>query len=362
MQKDIGILTYWGVPNYGACAQAYALQHIMTKRFPDYKTEQIGYLHKKHRKLYYQRKLQGFRLGLLLHPKYYLHLYRHFRNRRLSYPHFEADWQAIAHCDAGTKKQLETLKYDTLITGSDAIWEFSIDDFGPDPHLIGNRLNCSNLVAYACSFGTMNAEDSFPDFVQQGLVNYKSISVRDSNSADIVERMVGKRPPIVLDPTLLWDFQTDTRIPSAPYEKYILVYGRLFSDELIAEVKKYAKENGLQIIGAGIAPQWCDLQLSGIRPLEWIGMFRNAETVVTCTFHGMMFSLNFRKRFLFNQVAYTVNRSQWLLEQLGLAPLFHGDVSLKQVMEYDWDYDSINMRLEKLRAQSLQFLEEAING
>ena len=44
----------------------------------------------------------------------------------------------------------------------------------------------------------------------------------------------------------------------------------------------------LQIIGAGIAPEWCDIRLTEIRLTEWIGMFPKANFVVTCTFYGLI--------------------------------------------------------------------------
>ena len=53
--NDINILTFWGVPNYGTFAQAYALQASMQKAYPEYDVKQINYLCQKHYKQYYSK-------------------------------------------------------------------------------------------------------------------------------------------------------------------------------------------------------------------------------------------------------------------------------------------------------------------
>jgi len=46
---------------------------------------------------------------------------------------------------------LEETQWDIVITGSDAIWEYSIKEFGDGVHLIGNKIKCNKLVSYAAS-------------------------------------------------------------------------------------------------------------------------------------------------------------------------------------------------------------------
>ena len=45
---DIGILTFWKVPNYGTYAQAYALQKVLEYINPTRDVKQIAHLDKKH--------------------------------------------------------------------------------------------------------------------------------------------------------------------------------------------------------------------------------------------------------------------------------------------------------------------------
>lgn len=360
--KKIGILTFWGVPNYGAFAQAYALNRIIQSLESNAEVVHMAYLDPAHKKLYFQkRKPKMERKKDLINPFFYWSYIKYIIDKNIYYPNFEKDWNKIPHTLIETKERLETEKWDVIITGSDAIWEYSIKEFGDDIHLIGNQLNCIRLYSYAASFGEMEINDNFPHFVIEGLQNYQKISVRDNMSYDIIKKLTGIEAEILLDPTLLYNFREDDNIPQPEYDEYILVYGNNFPPFIINEVKEYALKNHLLIIGAGIAPEWCDYRLIDLGPLQWIGMFSKAEFVVTCTFHGLMFSINYNKKVLFNQIIYTKNRSEWLLEQLGLRELYAKEVSLQKVLGFKWDYKKINQKLETLKKKSFLYLREALN-
>lgn len=355
--KKIGILTFWSVPNYGAFAQAYALNKVLKSIYKDSEVKHIAYLHPSHRNLYFKKRkpILGS-LKHLLNPRFYLEWLRFIFNSEIRYPAFSKDWDSIDNDLIKNAKALESSFYDIIVTGSDAIWEYSVSEFGDDIHLVGNNLCCNKLVSYAASFGDMNIDDEFKNFVAEGLNKYDQISVRDHNSKVIVNKLTRREDvQIVLDPTLVWNFKLDKDIPESKYEKYILVYGNDFSEKLISDVKKFAQENCLTIIGAGIAPKWCDIRLTDIGPMEWIGLFKKAEFTVTCTFHGLMFSINFEKKVVFNQVEYVKNRSTTLLQALGLYDLYKEGPDLYKVLEYPWDYKKINDKLEAIREGSLRF-------
>lgn len=297
--KKIGILTFWGVPNYGAFAQAYALNKVVGRIMSKEDVKHIAYLHPQHYVLYFQKKKpQALSWKNWLSRSFYLGWIDYIKDKEIKYPNFDRDWKDIPNIPFVNEKALEAYKWDILITGSDAIWEYSIPDFGNDIHLIGNKMICNRLISYAASFGDMNSTDRFASFITEGLLKYDAISVRDSTSLKIVNMLTDGRKKVstVLDPTLLYDFKRDSEIPDSNYKNYILVYGADFSDELIRSVKEYAAKNKLIIIGAGIAPEWCDLCLPNIGPKEWIGLFKDAELVVTCAFHGLMFSINYEKK------------------------------------------------------------------
>lgn len=361
MNYDIGILTYWSVPNYGAFVQAYALNKILKEYvYPSRDVKHIAYLNPKHYDLYYGKETVKRTTLWIVNPLYYKRCITSFlKNRKKKWSNFNKELHYIPHTEVMLKKELEDSHFNIIITGSDAIWEFSIPDFGDDSLLIGNGLNCKKLLSFATSFGTMLPESIFPQFVEDGLKLYDKISVRDENSAKIVEKLIQKKPPVVLDPTLIWDFCSDLNIPAPKYQDYILVYGTNFTKNQINDIKVYAKDNKIKIISIGFKNNWCDKSLDYISPLNWIGMFKNAHIIVTCTFHGLMFGINYKKKILFNKVSYVNNRSKWLLKELGLLELMDNqDLKLEQVLNYNWDYKKIDRIIKTYRLKALEYFKE----
>lgn len=335
----IGILCFWGVPNYGAWAQAYALNNVVRKILDDDNAvEHIAYLNPKHYDMYYAN------------------------DERLHHS-FAYSYNIIPHTRVMTAEELEREKFDIIITGSDAIWEFDMKIFGCDMHLIGNKLNCGRLVAYAPSFGTMNTDSEFPPFVKSGLDKYNNISVRDENSRDVVKQISGVDVPVVLDPTLLWDFKNDKNILNTEYKNYIAVYGTDWNDKFVQDVVSFAKENNLRTISLGYINNWCDVSLRLLerRGTEWIGMLKNADYVATSTFHGLMFGINFEKQIFFNQRDYVKKRSETLLSGLGIKSLYeHPENVISEVSNNRIDYKYVNDALKNMRNSSIDYLKNAL--
>lgn len=369
--RKISILTFWGVPNYGAFAQAYALNRKIKEMFPEYEVEHIGYLSSEHKRSYFEKKKPIIRLlgkpnQVIFYKSiywYFISLSRYYREPQPDYRLFKSAWNSIPNIHIDSAKKLEEHKWDTIVTGSDCIWQFSTESFGHDDHLIGKNLRNNKLVAYACSFGNQN--ENIPDFVADQLLKYDWVSIRDTFSENLVKSLTDGqcKTSLVLDPTLIYDFKSDSNI--VPYrndgKKYILVYGDVFPRPIVREIREYAKKHELQTIGVGKAPQWCDIVMKEVHPFEWIGMFQHAEFVFTNTFHGMMFCLIYNKVFYFQQEPYVKNRSAYILELLGLDKLFLSkDFNIQKMFTYDWDYKTINAILEEKRRKSINFLYEAL--
>lgn len=342
LMKRIGILTFWGVPNYGAWAQSYALNKVVKDIVGDeVAVEHIDYLSQIHHDSYYKKNIR-------------------LKNA------FKYTWDSVPHTKKLSKEDISCEKFDLLITGSDAIWEFSVPEMGYDERLIGNGLNCSKLVSYAASFGVTTLEDNLPDFIKNGLEKYDEISVRDDNSRQIVSRLRNYEinPEIVVDPVLLWDFKHDTNIKDSIYPDYIAVYGTKWNPEYIDYAKMFAKEKKCILISIGDTNEWCDvnLRMVELRGFEWIGMIRNAKYVFTSTYHGLLFGLSLGKQVKFDMVPYVRNRASTVLNKLEIDD-YYGDVkSVQDVFENSWNYEVIDTKLVELRNKSIEWLTNAIKG
>ena len=359
-----GILTFWNVPNYGTFIQAYALQKTVEMLTSKSTVHQIAYLHPTHFDFYYSMT-GNQKFTSLSFYKQLLHnlLLDHSRRDRKS--QFLNAYRTIPHTSEFGRKDLARAKFDTVILGSDIIWDFSFSIFGNDPYLFGVGLNTNKKIAYSASFGTIKPDDDFPSYVKEGLSQLEHISVRDQNSAQIIQRLCGFTPTITLDPVWLWDFNNDPNIETPEYQNYIAVYGQDFTQEFIENLIQYAKHANKTLICLDCNddnPDWCDVLIKqqDMSPYQWLGFFKNAECIATSTFHGLTFGLLFNKRTAFCKTPFIMAKAELLLTELDLYDLFLKDNDVAAMLNHSWDYQSINQVIQKKRADSLSFLRRAL--
>jgi hypothetical protein len=129
--------------------------------------------------------------------------------------------------------------------------------------------------------------------------------------------------------------------------------------------KKYARENNLKIIcvdSFGDDYDWCDkiIRQDDLTPFEWCAFFRDAKVVMTCTYHGLMFGLIFNKKIVFHPTQFILDKANSLIEQLELRDVLVEYEEFEQKVEWNWNFDVINKRIDKLREESTTFLLESI--
>lgn len=365
-QYDIGILTFWNVPNYGTFVQAYALEQALSAAFPKRDIRQIAYLNKKHYESYYKKKLpKNFlnkrfykEIKMLIDPKSSYNL------RKQKFPEY---YKSIKHTEDMDNQQLLDAKFNTVILGSDIIWDYSFECFDNDPLLFGIGLNARDIIAYACSFGTIKRDAELPSYVKQGILAMKKVSVRDENSADIVEGITSVRPPVVLDPTWLWDFNSDPNVKRPTYEDYVIVYGQDFTELYIEQLISYAGQHKLKLICLDCNNdnyEWCDviIKQAELSPFEWVGLFKYAQKIATSTYHGLTFGLIFKKPIAFCATDFILSKASSLLKEIGLYELLSPKgQSVDRMLNYEWNYERIVPIINKKRKQSFDYLKQIIN-
>ncbi|PKL40242.1 MAG: hypothetical protein CVV41_20075 [Candidatus Riflebacteria bacterium HGW-Riflebacteria-1] len=348
----IGILTFHKGYNHGGFFQAFATMSFLKNC--GYDAEIIDYSNKVHR----FNELRVF----LLNRWFFLNL-----KNLLKFRNFHKDLKHLSISPRLTTAS-ELSKYDCIIFGSDIIWNYEWDFLGRDPIYFGNSIPKNvRLVSYAPSFGNVkySADMTPPQYVVKGLKRFSAISVRDKNSAQIVERYTGNFPEIVVDPTLLIE-KSDYRIYSKSIKmqektKYLLVYAFKITDEQISEVKRYASENGLVTISVGYSNKWCNKNLTTIGPFDWLSYFEHAECVVTSTFHGTLFAIISRKPFVTLPNDLINSKLETILLRGGLQERVVGDpFTLSNILNQKIDYDIIEMKMREFRENSRSFLLRSI--
>lgn len=359
-KKEIGILTFWDVPNYGTFAQAYALQKCI-ESLSKIKTSQIAHLDSHHYN-YYFNKHQYYREMRLINYRRWKYLF--VQNKTQLTQREENFRNAYLNIPNTTIESINSNDENIVFLGSDIIWDFSHEQFNNDKYLFGIGLNCE-VNAYAASFGTVKAGRKIPQYVIEGIKKMNHISVRDANSADIVESITGKRPEVVLDPVWMWDFVHDSNIKKPLDQNYIVVYGQDFTDEFITNLIRYAKDNEKMIIALDCNEdnyEWCDklIKQDELDPYLWIGYFLNADAIATSTFHGLTFGLLFNKRIAFCKTDFILAKVKNLLEELDILKIFEDRNNVKYMMDYNWDYENINRIINEKRKNSARFLQESL--
>jgi hypothetical protein len=342
----ISILTYHDGPNHGAFLQAYSL--LMTIKKFGYEVEIINY--------------KNFRHWYIEGVKYFINAIRtgsfFFKYRKyIAFKRTHKKFGFKRNCISSKRQKRK--KYGCVVIGSDVVWNYKI--FGFDDVYFGN-LNAQALISYAASFGWANDISELPKCALKELKKINKLSVRDNVSQNILKNTLGVSAPIMLDPTLIYDFKDDLNLTSTNhtiYDKTLVVYSYLNNNYVIEQIKQYAANNGLKTVCTGYIQSWCDLILPGLDPFEWVGLISKADTVLTSTFHGVVFALKFRKKifYLCNKKAYS--RVNNLLETCGLNEycIDNEDGTLVYI---DPDYDNVTKQLNISKKKSLKWLRSAL--
>lgn len=350
----IGVITHHYVKNYGAFLQARGLTETLKKLYPDASVEIVNYVYRKHWLLNILHVLH-FRNGVDS-----VRTYRNKLKQLLMFSRYERSLERslpVSSAEAIAKQQ-----YDLLVFGSDEIWDRKGRGFRPLKYGVGLENAAKRMIAYAPSIGKVDGEEPVPEELKVGLQNFDAISARDVQTQKMVKQL-GIEAPIVLDPTLLYSFDEDLHreaVQKLPY-KYILIYDCKLNQSQIDCLTQYAREMNLEIIGGGDIKPYYTKEKICLTPYEWVSLFQNAEMVITGTFHGTVFSVKYRKKF----VSYPTERNRIqkissLLGTLGLTDRLLGrddGEALRELISTEVDYTASNGIQKTLYEKSIAFLK-----
>ena len=269
------------------------------------------------------------------------------------------------------------LDLDVQIIGSDEVFNCvqSNTNVGFSRDLFGHRSPARRVISYAGSFGNTTMEEieafSLREMLADDFSRFAAISVRDRNSAQIVEELTGRQPEIHLDPVLVYDFmRLEERIPTERQfaGKYILVYG--YSGRLDHEeneiVKRYARDIGAKVVCLGGVQECCD-RFVDCDPFELIAFFRDAEAIITDTFHGTILAIINGRPFgslIRRSVGHGYGNEEklgYLLDALGLPAQKLTDIAqMAEVLSNDVDYHAVGEVLERERDRTLVYLRRTL--
>ena len=375
----VGILTFHFVNNCGAILQCIALQRLLSQ-LPDVEVEIINYQPDYHTNVYrpimnpfqqawapaksFQDRNLAYRFyRYIRNVASSLEKSRHFIERYKRREIFRDYYQKNMRLSKIYKTLTELSdceKYDLYIVGSDQLWNSHITNYSIDRAYYLEFVNCGigRKISYAVSANLQ--ENEIPE-VSQLLKKFDLISVREERTfRQLINIVEEKNIRIDLDPTMLLareDYlalEEEILIP----EKYILFYGLATKDRIPLEraLGELVSHTHLEVFD--ISPVSHNLKTNSVKkklysPGQFLTVIKNAEYIVTNSFHGTVFSIIYNKNFFTALPSLHPERLEYLLATLEL-----NDRIIKPGLQYSpmIEWDTTNRLLEKARRESKSYL------
>lgn len=354
--KKIGILTFHNAMSYGAVLQAYALQQSLHKVGAE--TEFINYMcmdiYNAHVRILPKTKNLKFNLKMLLmgRKRYkWRSLLENFRR------------QYLTESQKVDRDGLQGIgeKYSKVVDGSDQVFNDVCTGF--DKTYFLDFVPDEKKYTYAASFGFNTLPVEKREAYHERLKGFQRLSIREESGCKIVESVVDTIPECHIDPTFLLPKEEWEKIVIEPKRKkpYILVFSVLKPVHMIDYALKLGREKDCEVLYLEnyAFPKKKGLHYIGpVAPNEFIGLIKNAEYIVTNSFHGMAFSIMYQKKFIveLNTSASRNYRCADLLAKLGIKnnELVEGKVEIEKA-QYNWE--KVQCVIEQEREKSLEYLK-----
>ena len=267
--------------------------------------------------------------------------------------------------------------FDIYLTGSDQCWnpKYMYHDLSM---LLNFAPDSARKISYSASFGSTQIEEEYREEYSTLLKRYDKISVREDSGREVVRDLTGRTDAeFVLDPTFLLDRAEWCRYapaephPAASRRKFILCYilGYVFQPypQINEMLTKISKMTGMPLVFLGKhsydGPEE-HLTIPDAGPLDFVRLMRDASFVVTTSFHGTAFAINFQKDFIsvLNPNLSRDNRVVHILRQAGLE---NRGITLGENVErfrglLKTDHEKSREKIGVLREKSLRFLFDAL--
>lgn len=297
---SVGIITYHKAYNYGSALQAYALNKFLRQN--GFAAETIDY-----------RPISQRRIYKLFEP---IHSFMSICRNLHSLRHLVAGITKKRRFDRFLSEHVPMSRtfykkddlfhnppvFNRYICGSDQIWNQNCYDFDTSYLLdfVSDKRKC---LAYAASTGGAPVSPEHLLNLKQFVSEYPAISMREPAGGKVVQAATGCDCATVLDPVALLgrdEWETVRNSESSPKAPYIFCYFISPRTQMRSYAKQLSRKTGLPLVVVNRSLR--DIGLNArcrydAGPEEWLDLLKNAEYICSDSFHAMMFSIIFEKRF-----------------------------------------------------------------
>ncbi len=351
----IGILTFPKAINYGAALQATALSKVLTDR-----SNEVSFLSHINKKTSSASKV--FDLSQIFDIKYTV---AHLINLSVA---IKRKRNFADFCKKNmTFGSASPDSYDIVITGSDQVWNYNLT--GEDwLFFLDYDKKASKKVSYAASFGLSEISDNHKEKIKTLINDIDFLSVREKTAADIISALCEKQALVTVDPTLLlkkeqWEKYAANKNTESGY---IFIYSLFNSDRMWEYANELSEKTGLPIKTVSYSKlhrRKASYDFTA-GPADWLDYMLNADYIVTNSFHGVAFSINFRKNFFFDMPPEKAGVGSRISDITGRYSLAGRNISAPD-FEFTIespDFSTAEKLLEEDRKASFAFIDSFLGG
>ena len=334
-KNKVGVITIHDADNYGSDLQAYATQKAVENL--GYESYIIDHVCKKISSEYGIKRILAQK-GIKSKLETVLRVLT-LRNSRKKFIEFRKNNYRLI------KEDFDQEEFKKIIVGSDQVFNYKITGMDKAYFLDFVKDN-DKKVAFSSSFGI----SKIPEDLKK----------------EYSDCLTGKEVPLVLDPTFLIPRNDWDAVCNMPYKEsgYIVCYQIAHSKTLVDFAEELAKKTGKKIISiqGSLRQRFNAKYIWNAGPAEYVGLIKNADYVITNSFHGTAFSINFNKKFfteLLPSFEKTNSRLESILDLFGLRErqIINGK---NNNMLAEINYEPVNKILDDKRKESLEILKNFI--
>jgi len=369
----VGIITFHCADNFGAVLQAYSLQENV-RQLGNFEVEIINFRPNRIVSNYTlfldvfetlkERSIRGTVKELILRILNSKVNYKRIKN----FSEFRKNYLRLSERTYNLSKDLynDKPKYDYYIAGSDQVWNPKFFCRIGNAYFLEFAREHSKRISYAASIA-VEVNNKYYKVFEENLKNFDYISVRENSAKNFIEQFTDKKIYVTVDPTLLntkeqWDRVATFNFMKDIQGKYILVYDLVKDSNIVNLANAVASRYGGKIISYSNKRGFYNWHssFSSCSPTDFVGLYKNADFIITSSFHGTVFSLIYNKPFFTVPHPTRGSRMTELLEDVDLIErVFNNNDNLQNINK-EINYYKVNKRLAELREKSLSYLKDAL--
>jgi hypothetical protein len=260
--------------------------------------------------------------------------------------------------------RLDIPEADIYCTGSDQVWNSHWNEGIDAPFYLSFIPDEAYRFSYAASIGNSRLEPDEAAEVRPMLEKYRHISVREDDGVNVIGNL-GLYAEQMIDPTLLftgqeWESYVSDRFAK---RKYVVTYNLHHDKKIDLFAQRVAETYGLELLN--ISYNLHDIIRNGKLVWcpsveEYLGLIKDAQYIVTDSFHASVFSILFHIKFIVIFPEQASSRIRSLLSLLHMEARGSDDIPPVEMVAQDIDFELGEQILCEERARSNEFFSSVL--